>query len=267
MAFFRKKTERGKREPGEASRDAAEAAPPAEEEVVGEDVTDVLADEDRSDSAEGLRSPQEVGIVSGVLTVSDESDAGSGFGDVVARRFGPAQPDRAPVLRAVEPLFPEDPATPDLEVDPMAHIGNSTTITGNIAAEEDLEIQGTVEGTVRLIDHQLTVGTEGIVKADVEANTILVQGRVNGDVNASDLVEVKAGGIIGGDVRAPRVIMHDGAIVIGSLDMSAALPSSAEATSDPSGPVVVPSPPADTARPQLQWVDGSDPSSPEEPAP
>lgn len=112
----------------------------------------------------------------------------------------------------------------------MAHIGRATTITGNIVAEEDLEIQGTVEGSVRLVDHQVTVGNEGHVKANVEANVVMVFGRITGNVVASDLVEIEKGGIVGGDIKAPRVIMHDGAIVVGGLNMSAALPKARAAS-------------------------------------
>jgi cytoskeletal protein CcmA (bactofilin family) len=130
-------------------------------------------------------------------------------------------------LRAVEPLFSDHPAAPDLEVDPMANIGRATTITGNIVAEEDLEIQGTIEGSIRLVDHQLTVGNDGSVKANVEANVVMVYGRVTGNVVATEMVEVEKGGIVGGDIKAPRIIMHDGAIVVGGLDMSAALPKGA----------------------------------------
>lgn len=205
-------------------------------------------------------SPQKVGVVSSVLSTTAEKGecGGSLFGDVVSRRFGPnddggaergvppryeAEPmnEETPGedgtaggtsdslgrdhLRAVAPLFPDQPATPDLEVDPMAHIGRATTITGNIVADEDLEIQGTVEGSVRLSNHQVTIGAEGHVKASVDAEIVMIYGRITGDVVSSDLVEIQKGGIVGGDIRAPRIVMHDGAIVVGALDMSAALPN------------------------------------------
>ena len=219
-------------------------------------------------------SPQKVGVVSGVLsTTAETGESGSSlFGDVVSRRFGPnddegaerglppryeaetmnedsPSEDRSPDgtsepsgrdhLRAVAPLFPDHPATPDLEVDPMAHIGRATTITGNIVADEDLEIQGVVEGSVRLANHQVTIGAEGHVKASVDAEMVMVYGRITGDVIASDLVEIEKGGIVGGDIRAPRIVMHDGAIVVGSLDMSAALPNGGanfEAPEEPEPP-------------------------------
>jgi len=224
-------------------------------------------------------SPQKVGVVSGVLSTSASlGEAGdSPFGDVVARRFAPQdgaaddrtlppryaqgdedtaheeavemdeqEPARRDHLRAVEPLFPENPATPELEVDPMAHIGRATTITGNIVAEEDLEIQGTVEGSVRLANHQLAIGAEGHVKASVEAEVVMVYGRITGDVVASDLVEIEKGGIVGGDIRARRIVMHDGAIVVGGLDMSAALPNGGANYEEPETP--------EPERPHLQSV-------------
>lgn len=114
--------------------------------------------------------------------------------------------------------------TPELEIDSMAHIGRSTTINGDIVADEDLEIDGTVEGTVTLTTHRLTIGEEGVVKARVQAASVVVSGRIEGDVSSPGMIEVKSGGFIGGNVKSPRVILHDGAIVIGGLDMSAALP-------------------------------------------
>ncbi len=207
-------------------------------------------------------SPQKVGVVSSVLPTGSDADEATPFSDIVAKRFGPSGKPNAnrpaageatiaePTIHSndsssgavdaeapsaardhphsVDPLFTSE--EPELETDPMANIGRATTITGNIVAEEDLEIHGTIEGSVRLVEHQLTVGTDGLVKASVEASIVLVHGKITGDVTAADLVEVKPGGIVGGDVKAPRVIMHDGAVIVGGLDMSAALPSSANAS-------------------------------------
>lgn len=226
-------------------------------------------------------SPQRVGIVSGILSTSADSDGLSQFASVVERRFAP-DPERDSLpkrhvpegnvenhpsleereefvecepLRVIEPSVDEEAESLKLEVDPMAHIGHATTITGDIVAEEDLEIQGTIEGSVRLPDHRVTVGSDGIVNATVDAHTVLVIGKITGNVVATELVEIKSGGVVGGDVKAPRVIMNDGAIVIGKLDMSAALPSRAES------PVAEPSNPE---RPRLMRVELADPQSSEE---
>jgi len=156
-------------------------------------------------------------------------------------------------LHAVPPLFSDQPATPELEVDLMAHIGRETTITGDIVAEEDLEIQGTIEGSVRLANHQVTVGNEGHVKASIDAHTVIVFGKITGNVVASELVEVEKGGIVGGDIKSPRVIMHDGAIVIGGLDMSASLPNRGEESRLPKQAETRQS--GESSRPKLEWVE------------
>jgi hypothetical protein len=88
----------------------------------------------------------------------------------------------------------------------------------------------------------VVVGSDGIVNAIVEAHSVLVIGKITGNVIATELVEVNAGGVIEGDVKAPRIIMNDGAIVIGSLDMSAA--SSSGVATSASAPDPIPAPPS-----------------------
>ncbi len=209
MAFWKrgKKGKKGKKRGKRRSR----------EDGSGQSPTDANSDETAN---------RRIGVVSSVPSPPEGTPTDSPFRDVVERRFGPSGPSQPDHLRAVEALFPDHPATPELEVAPMAHIGRTTTITGDIVAEENVEIQGTIEGSVRLTNHQLTVGNEGHVKASVDADVVVVYGKVTGDVVASDLVEVEKGGIVGGDIKASRIIMHDGAIVVGGLDMSASLPNS-----------------------------------------
>jgi cytoskeletal protein CcmA (bactofilin family) len=238
MAFFR----RNKNTENDDTVESSQAEKPKPELRLADRLTDPNPHRDGHQES----SPQRVGIVSGVLSTSAESEGLSQFGAVVERRFGPGPErdslpprhvaadsalnpcrdaiDAREAPRAVETDLDEDAESPNLEVDPMGLIGHATTITGDIVAKEDLEIQGTIDGSVRLVDHRLTIGSDGIVNASVEAHTVLVIGKITGDVIATELVEIKAGGVIGGDVKAPRVIMNDGAIVIGGLDMSAALP-------------------------------------------
>jgi len=256
MAFFkRNKGKNAEQGTGSSSSRSSEASnrPSREEAGAVPPNSRATADEPASEPALPESSPQRVGVVSGILTTSATLGGSSHVGEIVDRHFGPAgkgggptkdakkaerrDRERAPLppqhetLRVVEsrPNEDEEMELPRLEVDPMAHIGHETTITGSIVAKEDLEIEGTIEGSIRLADHQLTVGCDGLVKANVEAHTVLVLGRISGDVVASELVEIKAGGVIGGDVKSPRVIMHDGGVVVGGLDMSAALPSSGQA--------------------------------------
>jgi len=108
----------------------------------------------------------------------------------------------------------------------MATIGQSIVFKGELTGDEDLEIDGQVEGTVDLKNHQLTVGPNGNLKAEVTAKTIVVIGKVTGNLIAAERIEVQATGIVDGDVRAPRLNVQEGAVLNGSIDMSASGSSS-----------------------------------------
>ena len=101
----------------------------------------------------------------------------------------------------------------------MANIGKSISIKGDLTGEEDLVIEGKVEGKVDLPQSELTIGANGHVKADVHAKAVTVVGRVAGNVNGSERVEVQATGVVDGDVRAPRLIVQEGARINGSIQM------------------------------------------------
>jgi len=104
----------------------------------------------------------------------------------------------------------------------MANIGKSIVIKGDLTGEEDLVIEGRVEGKVHLPNHRLTIGQGGNVQAEVHAKSVVVIGRVAGNVSAGERVEVQASGIVDGDVRAPRLSVQEGAVLNGSIQMSAA---------------------------------------------
>ncbi len=102
----------------------------------------------------------------------------------------------------------------------MAHIGESISIQGGLSGEEDLVIDGKVEGKVQLPGNHLTIGQSGIVKADVHAKQVSVVGRVHGNVHASERVEIESTGVVEGDVKAPRLVVQEGAVLNGSIEMS-----------------------------------------------
>jgi len=104
----------------------------------------------------------------------------------------------------------------------MANIGKSIVIKGDLTGEEDLVIEGRVEGKIHLPNHRLTIGQGGNVQAEVHAKSLVVIGRVAGNIGAGERVEVQATGIVDGDVRAPRLSVQEGAILNGSIEMSAA---------------------------------------------
>lgn len=117
-----------------------------------------------------------------------------------------------------------------------AIIGPSIHVKGELIGNEDLVIEGRVEGVVRLRDHHLTIGKSAHIQATLEAKSIRVEGTVQGDVMAGERVELSNGSALSGDIVAPRIIIADGARFKGSVDMDknapprAGQPSSAQQT-------------------------------------
>ncbi|NKB96904.1 MAG: polymer-forming cytoskeletal protein [Pseudomonadales bacterium] len=99
-------------------------------------------------------------------------------------------------------------------------IGASIKIKGEITGDENLQIDGQVEGQVNLNNHDLTIGDSGTVNADLNAKTIKIHGSVNGDIKGSEMVVVSKSGKVLGNIVAPRVTLEDGAQFKGSIDMS-----------------------------------------------
>lgn len=98
-------------------------------------------------------------------------------------------------------------------------IGPSINIKGEVTGDEDLVIQGRVEGTVSLKGNELSVGQSGTVFADVEARVIRIEGEVTGDITGNEKVVISQSGNVKGNIVAPRVTLEDGAIFKGSIDM------------------------------------------------
>ena len=100
-----------------------------------------------------------------------------------------------------------------------ASIGPTIQINGDVSGTEDLTIDGQVEGTINLKENVLTVGKEGHVNATVNARTILVEGKVEGDLRGDEQVVVQRSGNVRGNIVAPRVTLEDGCKFKGSIDM------------------------------------------------
>ena len=97
-------------------------------------------------------------------------------------------------------------------------IGSSIVIDGEISGDEDLVIQGTVKGKISLRESLFVEGS-GVVEADIETQNVEIAGRVTGNIQASDKVELKADCRVVGDVKAPRILIADGASFKGNVDM------------------------------------------------
>jgi cytoskeletal protein CcmA (bactofilin family) len=124
-------------------------------------------------------------------------------------------------------------------MDKIVNIGQSIHIKGELTGNEDLTIEGKVEGKVFLKDHNLTVGANGKIVAEIQAKTVMVLGEITGNITADDKVEVAATGTMRGDIQAPRVVLADGAKFKGSIDMDgtkAVRPASASASASSPAP-------------------------------
>jgi cytoskeletal protein CcmA (bactofilin family) len=101
----------------------------------------------------------------------------------------------------------------------LVNIGQSIFITGELSGNEDLTIEGRVEGRIALKDHNLVIGPKGKIKAEIHAKTVTVHGEVTGNIRGDDRVELTASGTVRGDITAPRIVIAEGARFKGSVDM------------------------------------------------
>ena len=99
-----------------------------------------------------------------------------------------------------------------------AWVGKALRIEGRIISSEDLTIDGSIEGSIELGNHDLTIGQGAAVKADLAAKTITISGVVTGAVRATEKVELLDTGSVEGDITAPKFLMADGATVRGKVE-------------------------------------------------
>lgn len=130
----------------------------------------------------------------------------------------PPPTDRAMETKAVEPAVAA-PAAMTQTAGKAAVIGAGIKINGEISGNENLLIEGRVDGKVSLSGNDVTIGKTGQVMADVKAKNIRVAGEVSGDLDAKERVVISGTGKVRGNVVAPRVVLEDGAIFKGSIDM------------------------------------------------
>ena len=153
-----------------------------------------------------------------------------------------ARPTSSASTPAVAP--PAKPAT-EQRKGGQALIGKSLKVKGTISGHEDLYVDGEIEGTVELEENSLTVGPNGNVNADVKAREITVLGRLHGNVRAGERIEIRKTGSLEGDVATTRIVIEDGAIFRGSIDI--VKPGEATSAKRPQPSVAKPNGKGDTA--------------------
>jgi cytoskeletal protein CcmA (bactofilin family) len=99
-----------------------------------------------------------------------------------------------------------------------ASISQGIRIKGEVTGSEDLYVDGHVEGKLNLSNGTLTVGPNGVVKADIDAREVLVSGRVDGNITGRDKVQLLSSGQVSGEVRTERLAIEDGAMLRGKVE-------------------------------------------------
>ena len=120
---------------------------------------------------------------------------------------------------APNPATPVKTVTSPIE---QASIGRTLVIKGEISGSESLYIDGKIEGTLSFKDHRVTVGRNGVVAANIAAREVVIMGKVTGNIECSDRVDIRSEGSLTGDIVSARISVEDGALLRGSVQLTPA---------------------------------------------
>lgn len=131
----------------------------------------------------------------------------------------------------------------------VAMIGEGISVTGDVAANSNLKVDGRIEGRAVSSSHDIEVSETGVVKASLTARVVKIAGAVAGDIKGSEKVLITKSGRVQGNIVAPRVQLDDGALFRGSIDMNPAEPANAKKPEAPRAPAEAtrPAPPVGAA--------------------
>jgi cytoskeletal protein CcmA (bactofilin family) len=102
----------------------------------------------------------------------------------------------------------------------VAWIGQGVTVEGRITSNQDLRIDGHVQGTIVVGQHELVLGAGAELKGDIDARSVLVGGKLEGNVTAAERIQIQSTGVLLGDVVTPRLIIQDGGLLRGKADVA-----------------------------------------------
>ncbi|MBA3915394.1 MAG: polymer-forming cytoskeletal protein [Acidobacteriales bacterium] len=120
----------------------------------------------------------------------------------------------------------------DVPAKDITRIGSSVVVRGEISGSEDLFVDGQLEGTIVLKGNNLTVGPQGRVKAAITAKNVILFGRMEGNINASERTELRKTAVLAGDVTTQRISIEDGAFFQGKLDVQTQTAKAAAVSAD-----------------------------------
>jgi cytoskeletal protein CcmA (bactofilin family) len=104
----------------------------------------------------------------------------------------------------------------------QATIGRTVVIKGELTAAEALYIDGRIEGKINMPDHRVTIGRNGSVRANINARDVVVMGKVNGNIECTDRVDIRSEGSVTGDVSTIRLSVEEGAVLKGGIEVRSA---------------------------------------------
>jgi len=132
----------------------------------------------------------------------------------------PAASGGRPLTRGAAMPMPSAPVEEEpLHSPGIANIGRSVSIRGDVQGDEDLYIEGKVDGRISLASHHLIIGPNGQIRGEVGARQVTVVGSVEGNITATERVEVCDSGVVDGDITSPRLLIQEGASFNGSITM------------------------------------------------
>ena len=122
-------------------------------------------------------------------------------------------PNAAPSQNSYTPV---KPATSPMD---QAHIGRSLVIKGEVTGGESLFVDGRIEGTINFPENRVTIGRNGNVAANIVAKEVVIMGKVQGNVDCADRLDIRSEGMLSGDVITHRISVEEGAILKGGVEV------------------------------------------------
>jgi cytoskeletal protein CcmA (bactofilin family) len=126
------------------------------------------------------------------------------------------EPKYSPNAAPTNSYTPVKPATSPMD---QANIGRSLVIKGEVTGAESLFIDGRIEGSINFPDNRVTVGRNGNVAANITAKEVVIMGKVQGNVECSDRLDIRSEGLLSGDVITHRISVEEGAILKGGVEV------------------------------------------------
>jgi cytoskeletal protein CcmA (bactofilin family) len=126
------------------------------------------------------------------------------------------EPKFSPNAAPTNDYTPVKPATSPLD---QAHIGRTLVIKGEVTGAESLFIDGRVEGAIKFPDCRVTIGRNGNIAANITAKEVVIMGKVQGNVECADRLDIRSEGVLAGDVITHRISIEEGAILKGGVEV------------------------------------------------